>query len=103
MVHGAVRLALMEAEVPYVHISPGTLKAFATGNGKADKAAMILAAYKRAGREFVDDNECDAWWLRAAGLDQYGAPEMKLPEAQRKKLATVKGWPTLAGPTIIAG
>ena len=53
MVHGAVRVALIKAGVPYVHISPGTLKAFATGSGKADKAAMILAAYKRGGREFV--------------------------------------------------
>lgn len=95
MVHGVVRMALIKAEVPYVQISPPTLKAFATGNGKADKSAMILAAYKRSGREFTDDNECDAWWLRAAGLDRYGSPEVQLPVVQRNKLAVVKNWPAL--------
>lgn len=92
MLHGAVRAMLLDALVPYVVISPSTLKAYATGKGNADKTAMAIAALKRAGREFGDDNQCDAWWLRAAGLDHLGAPEFALPQAQRNRLAVVE-WP----------
>lgn len=92
MVHGAVRTALMDAGVPYVIVSPATLKAYATGRGNADKAAMILAAYKRSGTEFTDDNQADAAWLRWAGLDHYGEPEFPVPQAQRAYLGKAV-WP----------
>lgn len=95
MVHGAVRLRLIDASVPYVLITPATLKAYATGRGNADKTAMAVAALKRAEREFADDNQCDAWWLRAAALDWYGQPEFTVPQAQRDRLAKV-AWPDLA-------
>ncbi|GAA2199816.1 Holliday junction endonuclease [Streptomyces bangladeshensis] len=95
MVHGAVRTVLMELGVPYVLITPATLKAYATGKGNADKTAMAIAALKRAGREFADDNQCDAWWLRAAGLDWYGHAEFDVPKAQRDRLGKV-AWPALA-------
>lgn len=95
MVHGAVRTVLMKNDVPYVLISPPTLKAYATGSGTAKKADMILAAYKRAGLEFKDDNQCDAWWLRQAGLDHLDEPEVVMPLAHRKKLDTVKNWPPI--------
>jgi Holliday junction resolvasome RuvABC endonuclease subunit len=88
MVHGAIRL--------YVLVTPATLKAYATGKGNADKTAMAVAALKRADREFDDDNQCDAWWLRAAALDHYGQPEFTLPQAQRDRLTKVV-WPDLAG------
>ncbi|MCX5522254.1 Holliday junction endonuclease [Streptomyces bobili] len=95
MVHGAVRTVLMEAGVPYVLITPATLKAFATGKGNADKTAMAIAALKRAGREFPDDNQCDAAWLRWAALDWYDAPEFTVPQVQRDRLTKVT-WPELA-------
>ncbi|HEY3483396.1 MAG TPA: Holliday junction endonuclease [Streptomyces sp.] len=94
MVHGAVRAALLEHEVPYVLLAPATLKAYATGKGNGDKTAMAMAAYKRAGVEFADDNACDAWWCRAAGLDQLGAPVVALPQAQRDRLSKA-AWPVL--------
>ncbi|QEV64981.1 Holliday junction endonuclease [Streptomyces spectabilis] len=93
MVH--TRLALLEAGVPYAVVAPATLKAFATGKGTADKTAMALAACKRAGAEFADDNCCDAWWLRAAGLDWHGQPVCRLPVEQRARLAKV-AWPALS-------
>jgi hypothetical protein len=96
MVHGAVRLRLIDFGTPYVVVNPTTLKAYATGSTSADKTAMAMAAYKRASREFTDDNQCDAWWLRAAGLDWYGQPEFDLPKAQRERLAKVT-WPDLNG------
>jgi Holliday junction resolvasome RuvABC endonuclease subunit len=92
MVHGAVRAALLDAGVPYAVVPPATLKAYATGRGNGDKTSMAIAALKRAGLEFGDDNECDAWWLRAAGLDHLGAPAFTLPAAQRDRLAKVT-WP----------
>lgn len=98
MVHGAVRLWLIDFGTPYVAINPTTLKGYATGSTSADKTAMAMAAYKRTGREFADDNACDAWWLRAAGLDWYGTPEFELPKAQRERLAKV-AWPDRAAVT----
>jgi Holliday junction resolvasome RuvABC endonuclease subunit len=92
MVHGAVRAVLIASGVRYALIAPATLKAFATGKGNADKTAMAMAAYKRTGIEFDDDNQCDAWWLRAAGLTHLGAPEFALPQAQADRLNKV-AWP----------
>lgn len=95
MVHGAARLVLRGADVRYVLVTPATLKAYATGKGNADKTAMAVAALKRAGREFADDNQCDAWWLRHAGLDWFEAAEVVMPQAQRDRLAKV-AWPVPA-------
>lgn len=95
MVHGVVRAVLIEAGAPYALVTAATLKAYATGKGSGDKVPMAMAAYKRAGREFPDDNQCDAWWLWCAGLDQLGAPPVDLPKVQRDRLAKVK-WPEVA-------
>ncbi|MGW7355149.1 Holliday junction endonuclease [Streptomyces sp. NPDC054802] len=94
MVHGTVRTLLMRQDVPYVVLTPATLKAYATGKGTADKTAMAMAAYKRTGLEFADDNQCDAAWLRWAGLDRLGCPEFPLPAAQRDRLDKAD-WPAL--------
>lgn len=94
MLHGAVRAMLLDIGLPYVVVPPSTLKAYATGKGNADKTAMAMAAYKRSTREFADDNQTDAAWLRWAGLDHYGQPEFTLPQAQRDRLAKV-AWPDL--------
>lgn len=95
MVHGAVRLRLLGAGVPYAVVNPTTLKGYATGSTSADKTAMAIAALKRTGREFADNDQCDAFWLRAAALDHYGQPEFDLPKVQRERLTKVT-WPELA-------
>jgi Holliday junction resolvasome RuvABC endonuclease subunit len=98
MVHGAVRTLLQERTVPYALVAPATLKAFATGTGSGDKTAMAMAAYKRAGAEFENDkggDQCDAWWLRAAGLQYLGHPVVELPAPQVARLDKVT-WPELA-------
>lgn len=94
MVHGAVRAALIDALVPYVTVPPASLKKYATGKGNADKTAMAIAALKRFGREFADDNQCDAFWLRAMGLAAYRHPLAELPAAQVESLGKV-AWPRL--------
>jgi len=96
MVHGVVRNELAAAGVPYALVSPATLKAYATGAGNADKTAMAMAAFKRHGIEFADDNQCDAWWLRMAGHQHLGEPIVSLPAAQIARLDRAK-WPTLTG------
>ncbi|MEV7470434.1 hypothetical protein AB0O20_28615 [Streptomyces kronopolitis] len=97
MVHGIVRAELADAEVPRALIAAATLKAFAADHGRADKAAMADAAYLAAGRRFDDDkggDQCDAWWLRAAGHDWWDDPLFTLPAAQRNRLTKAK-WPVL--------
>jgi Holliday junction resolvasome RuvABC endonuclease subunit len=95
MVQGAVRVALQDLGVPYVTVPPATLKKYATGSGVATKTAMAIAALKRCSREFANDNECDAFWLRAMGMDALGWKLADLPQNQREQLTRVS-WPWLA-------
>lgn len=95
MVHGAVRAALVMWGIPYVLITPASLKKYATGKGNCGKPEMAVAAFKRAGIEFADDNQCDAWWLRAMALDHLGVPVAVMPASQRAALNAVN-WPVLA-------
>jgi Holliday junction resolvasome RuvABC endonuclease subunit len=92
MVHGVVRNLLKKQGIPYALVVAASLKFYATGKGSGDKVPMALAAYKRAGREFEDDNQCDAAWLRWAGLDWLGCPEVSLPAVQRDALKKAQ-WP----------
>lgn len=89
MVHGVVRSELIQAGVPYALVT-------------ADKTAMAIAALKRAGVEFSDDNRCDSWWLRAAGMDWLGEPLFDLPAAQREHLTGLnrKGKPKVKWPAM---
>jgi Holliday junction resolvasome RuvABC endonuclease subunit len=96
MVHGAVRAALLRAFIPYVLITPASVKKFATGRGNAGKPEMAVALFKRAGLELGDDNQVDAWWLRAMALEYYGQPAVPIPALNRGALAAVKGWPEVA-------
>lgn len=102
MVHGVVRAELADAGVPRALVVPATLKCYACDHGRADKRQMAAAAYLHAGVEFPGDlkpngdggDMCDAWWLRAAGLDWLGHPLFELPTAQRKRLTKAR-WPQL--------
>jgi Holliday junction resolvasome RuvABC endonuclease subunit len=87
MLHGVIRARLIRRSVPYCLVPPATLKVYATGSGNTKKPQMAVAAYKRAQREFRTDDECDAAWLRWAGLDLLGAPAFQLPKEHRRALA----------------
>ena len=92
MVHGAVRHQLVVVGLRYVTVNPTTLKRYATGKPAATKTEMALALYKRwFGLELADDNQVDAWWLRAAGLELLGEPAVKLPAVQVAALDVVRG------------
>lgn len=97
MVHGVARAELLDACVPFATVVPATLKAFACDHGRAEKHQLAAAAFLAASVEFADDkggDQCDAWWLRAAGHDHYGPQLFDLPEKQRERLRKVD-WPTL--------
>jgi Holliday junction resolvasome RuvABC endonuclease subunit len=87
MVQGVIREALLEQGIPYGDIGPTSLKLFATGRGGASKTDMALAAMKRSGLEFRNDNVCDAWWLWVAANEYKGQPVIDLPKRQREALS----------------
>lgn len=87
MVQGIVRVALMDAGVPYAVVIPAHVKAYA-GWARNDKEAMARAAYETDGSVFGDDNQCDAWWLRQMAMDWYGL----LPLGTRRVSPTQRAW-----------
>lgn len=95
MVHGITRWALIDAGIPYTLIPPASLKKYATGKGNAAKPDMRMALYQRANLDLRDDNECDAWWLRAMGLDHLGHPPVPMPTTHRTALEKIN-WPEIA-------
>jgi Holliday junction resolvasome RuvABC endonuclease subunit len=90
MVQGAARLVLLDLGIPYGTLMPASLKKYATGRGTGDKIPMAMAAYKRAGLEFPDDNQCDAFWLWVAANDHLGQPVFDLPAINRESLKKIK-------------
>lgn len=96
MVQAAVRMALMDAGVPYVVVNNQWVKAYA-GWGRNDKDAMARSAYETDGSVFATDDECDAWWLRQMALDRYGLLRLgtrRVSAVQRAWLDKVE-WPEL--------
>lgn len=99
MVHTAALLPLLRYGVPFAFVNSSTLKLYATGYGSSDKASMAVAALTYAGREFTADkggDQCDAWWLRAAGHAAYGEPVARMPKANEDALRKVD-WPVVPG------
>lgn len=86
---GVVRLALAEAGIPYIDVPPSSLKKYATGKGNATKELVLVHAVRRLGYPGSDNNEADALWLRAAGLDFLEAPVVEQPQDSRKALDKV--------------
>lgn len=59
--------------VPYTGIPVGTVKKLATGSGRADKEAMVLAAQRRwPEADVTDDNQADALWIAEAAMVELG-------------------------------
>jgi Holliday junction resolvasome RuvABC endonuclease subunit len=89
MAQGAVRLALIGNLVPYVVVTPATVKKYATGKGNATKPDMRMALYQRTGLDLRDDNQVDAWWLRALGCHLLGHPLLQVPKTHLEALDKV--------------
>lgn len=63
-----IRIGLWKRGIPFVIVSPPTLKKFVTGKGVAQKDVMMLETYKRWGVSLTDNNICDAFGLARISL-----------------------------------
>lgn len=79
---------LVKRGTPIAASPPAKIKQYATGNGQADKGAMIDACSRRLPAfDTGGNNNCvDAAWLAAMGRDWLGHPLTALPKAQRTVL-----------------
>jgi Holliday junction resolvasome RuvABC endonuclease subunit len=73
--HWMVRVDLYQLGVPYVIVTPMSLKKFVCGTAKAEKSMMIREVYRRWNVEAANDNEADAAALAHLGLVYYGQAE----------------------------
>lgn len=76
-----------------VQVSTNQRMQYATGKGSADKDVVMLDAARRypdAG--FTNNNEADAFILRAMGCDALGAPLAPVPARHREVLKRIT-WP----------
>jgi Holliday junction resolvasome RuvABC endonuclease subunit len=84
---GALKYSVMGAWSGKISIvSPTELKKHITGNGKADKEAMIRAIHDRFTLKFGDHNECDAYSLCVFQIDK-----MRKQNARKSSKAVKKG------------
>lgn len=65
---GIVRMMLIEEFNSAALVPPTSLKKWVCGKGNAKKDLMLLNAFKKFGKEFDDDNECDAYCLARFGM-----------------------------------
>lgn len=77
---------LMDWGIPVIEVPPATLKKYLTGKGNATKPDMRVAVLRRFGVDVRDDNELDAFALRALGLDLLGHPLVDMPVTHRATL-----------------
>jgi len=90
MVHGALHYWAFQVGVPIFPIAGSALKKFATGKGNATKPDMRMSLYRRADIDLRDDNQVDAWWLRALGYHIMGQPIVELPKEHLAGLDKLK-------------
>lgn len=62
-----VRESLYKSNIPFIIVTPSTLKKFVTGKGNSPKDVMLLETYKKWDVSFSNDNECDAYGLARCG------------------------------------
>lgn len=92
---GCVLRDLRRLRVPVVEVPPTTLKSWATGNGHASKARMTEAAHT-AGGQPANDDEADAYLLRALGLltvDDVDLFDDTRERIRRLHVADALAWP----------
>lgn len=89
---GIIRAALTRADIAFADVPPASLKMFATGDGHADKAAMVEAAQEHAGKPIATHDQADAYHLRLMGLAHLGYDVGPLTPRAEEALSRVE-WP----------
>lgn len=84
--HWLIRASLskFEEEGRLKVVFPTSLKKWVCGTGSAQKELMLMKTLKRWGREYTDNNLCDAYCLAKWG-EAYLAGEVSLPAPKAKK------------------
>lgn len=97
-VHGVAREVLARYDVPFAYVNLRAIKAFATGDGGAEKSKVMDHVEAETGKRPADDNQADAWVLHrmghaflGSGSEGYG-----LGTAQTQALNSVD-WPLREG------
>lgn len=83
-----VRLALWRMHVPYVVVSPMSLKKFVLGKATSEKALVIREIWRRWSYEVDDDNIADALVLLEIGRAMLSPGRCQM-QAQREVLETL--------------
>lgn len=84
-----IRWQLWKRGIPYLLVSPTSLKKFVTGAGNAEKSLVLREVYKRWGVDAANDNEADAVGLLYIGL-AYTGQWQPTTEAQRQVLEALR-------------
>lgn len=92
--HGVLKLGARIFGIPVAIIPFASLKKFATGKGNADKAAMMAAAIRAFAYPGDNENEADAWCLKAMGEAAYG-DRSDLPQYRLDAIENIT-WPVSA-------
>lgn len=101
---GIARVMFTGRHLPFALVRPKCLKAFATGNGNASKAEVYDAALGELEGADIDyrptnEDEADAFWLRAMGRAHYTPDTLTRREratrAIRLQHLQVVEWPEL--------
>lgn len=83
---GVIRLAAARHGAHIETFQPGTIKAFATGDGRAKKPAMVAACKRMLGIDVDSDDEADAIWiLELAKRPDCWAKPVKKAKASKAK------------------
>lgn len=93
--YGLALTMLQRFRVAVVEVAPAKLKLYATGHGRSEKPAMVAAA-ELAGASVRNDDEADAYLLRAFGRLVIDGVDLFHDDAQvarRLALADDVDWP----------
>lgn len=104
--HACVKQALWDRKIPYVDVSNGTVKMWATGTGatsgpnKVTKDKVVAAVIANYGKTITinpaDDNQCDAVALLTLGMEKYGQPiGPYVSDKPRRRAFKNIAWPAL--------
>ncbi len=88
-----LRVAIYEAGIPYVDVSPSTRAKFACGDQKHRDKDAVLARAIRAGSTANTNDEADAYWLHRIATAAY-QPIDALPKYQAEAVTGI-AWPTI--------
>jgi Holliday junction resolvasome RuvABC endonuclease subunit len=86
---------------PILLIAPGTLKAWATGNGHAGKDEVLSTMTMRHGYAFTKNDEADAMALLTLGLCML-EPQLYEPGYSKKQVLVARKWAGVAAQVIAA-